>query len=150
MIIDRYTKIVLTIIAGCLLWICAMGAGSSVAAQPSTLDMSALKGTVPVIIVGTGTMDRTGKVAIQFTGPGAQRTDPTIPVTLPYSTAKPLPVGLPYTSMNPMPSQLFYTPHAPLPVEIAAVRKTGEWEPIRARVEDAPVRTKPGGGGDRR
>ena len=148
MIVDRYTKAVLTVIAGCLLWMCAMGAGGPVAAQPSSLDLSNFKGAVqPVVIVGTGTMDRTGKVDVRFVGQGsALRTDPTVPVTLPYTPAKPLPVGLPYSASSPMPSQLFYTAAAPLPVEVSAVKKTGEWEPIRTRVEDAPVRAKPGGG----
>jgi len=136
MIVDRYTKTVLTVIAGCLLWMCAMGAGRPVAAQQSSIGVPAFKGTVqPVILVGTGTMDRTGKVDVYFTGQSSTaRTDPTVPVTLPYTAAR------------PMPSQLFYTAAAPLPVEVAAVKKTGEWEPIRARVEDAPVRTRPGGG----
>jgi hypothetical protein len=63
------------------------------------------------------------------------RTDPTIPVTLPYTPA------------NPIPARLMNLPDAPLSVEISAVRKTGEWEPIRVRVEDAPPKPKPGGGG---
>ena len=134
--IDRYTKAVLTVIAGCLLWICAMGAGRPVAAQPSTLDMSLFKGIVqPVVLVGTGTMDRTGTIDVNFNGRGsAQRTDPTLAVQLPYTDLKPLPVSLPYTTV------------APIPVEITAVKKTGVWEPIRASVEDAPTRSKPGGG----
>ena len=135
MIVDRYTKAVLTVIAGCLLWLCAMSGGGAVAAQHS-IEVPVFKGAVqPVVVVGTGTMDRTGRVDVYFTGPGSTaRTDPTVPVTLPYTSAK------------PMPSQLFYTAAAPLPVEVAAVKKTGEWEPIRAHVEDAPVRTRPGGG----
>lgn len=146
MSVDRYTKAVLTVIAGCLLWMCAMGAGGPVAAQPSALDISPFRGSVqPVVIVGTGTMDRTGRVDVTFIS-GGQRTDPTVPVTLPYSSARPLPVGLPYTASNPIPSQLFYTATSPLPVEIDAVKKTGQWEPIRVHVEDAPVRTRPGGG----
>ena len=134
--IDRYTKLVLTVIAGCLLWICAMGAGRPLAAQSSTMDIATFKGAVqPVVIVGTGTMDRTGKVMVNFNGTGAaQRTDPTLSVVLPYTAAKPLSVSLPYTS------------EVPIPVEINAVKKIGEWEPIRARVEDAPVKTRPGGG----
>ena len=136
MIIDRYTRAVLTIIAGCLLWICAMGAGSSLAAQPAaSLRMS--NATVqPVVIVGTGTLDQQGTVTVNFIRQpdGPARTDPTVPVALPYTPAK------------PMPSQLFYTPEAPLPVQITAVKKTGEWEPIRAKVEEAPVKPKPGGG----
>jgi len=134
--IDRYTKCVLTVIAGCLLWMCAMGAGRPVAAQPTALDIAPFKGAVqPVVIVGTGTMDRTGKVAVNFNGSGAaQRTDPTLQVQLPYTTLKPLPVSLPYST------------DTPIPVEISAVRKAGEWEPIRAKVEDAPVKPRPGGG----
>jgi hypothetical protein len=134
--IDRYTKTVLTVIAGCLLWMCAMGTGSPVAAQPSTLDMAPFKDVVqPVVIVGTGTMDRTGRIAVNFHGSGRdQRTDPTLKVELPYTVLKPLPASLSYTTASP------------IPVEISAVKKTGEWEPIRARVEDAPVRPRPGGG----
>jgi hypothetical protein len=137
MIIDRYTKLVLTVIAGCLLWICAMGAGRPIEAQSATMDIAALKGAVqPVVIVGTGSMDRAGNVLVAFNGSGpGQRTDPTLQVRLPYTGINPLPVSLPYTSA------------VPIPVEIAAVRKTGEWEPIRARVEDAPTRKTPGGGG---
>jgi hypothetical protein len=134
MTIDRYTKCVLTVIAGCLLWICVMGAGASVAAQPRfTIPKAAVQ---PVVIVGTGTLDQEGTVTINFTQQvrAKAQTDPTIPVSLPYSTAKPLPVDLPYTTS------------APMPIEISAVRKIGEWEPLRARVEDAPTRKLPGGG----
>jgi hypothetical protein len=134
MVIDRYTKGVLTVIAGCLLWICVMGAGRTVSAQGSTIDILPFKNSVqPVIVVGTGSMDQTGRIAVNFVGPQERRrTDPTVPVTLPYSEA------------NPLPSRLFYTPKAPMPVEISAVRKTGEWEPMRVAVEDAPLRRKPG------
>jgi hypothetical protein len=146
MTIDRYTKGVLTVIAACLLWICAMGAGRPIAAQPATADLSTFKpGVQPVVIVGTGSMDQDGNIAVKLLAEGGRRrTDPSIAVTLPYTPARPLPVGLPYTAASPMPSQLFYTPAAPLPVEIAAVKKTGEWQPLRAEVEDAPVRKTPG------
>jgi hypothetical protein len=146
--VDRYTKGVLTVIAGCLLWICAMGVGGVAQAQQTTRDLSTFPERVqPVVIVGTGSMDVQGKIVLNFTQQGGvQRTDPTVPVQLPYTAARPLPVGLPYTAASPMPSQLFYTSAVPLPVEIAAVKKTGEWEPIRAKVEDAPAKPKPGGG----
>jgi hypothetical protein len=139
MIVDRYTKAVLTVIAGCLVWICAMGAGVPVGAQPRPLrlDNIAVQGTVqPVILVGTGTLDSRGALTIAYPRhqDGRDRTDPTLPVTLPYSDA------------NPMPAQLFYSGAAPLPVEITAVKKVGEWEPLRAKVEDAPAKPKPGGG----
>ncbi|HYT73719.1 MAG TPA: hypothetical protein VEL79_03125 [Vicinamibacterales bacterium] len=135
--IDRYTKGVLTVIAGCLLWLCATTLGPAVSAQ--TAGMRQLNGPVqPVVIVGTGTMDQQGVATVNFerpAGAGNPRTDPTLPVRLPY------------TRYNPMPSEMFYTSAAPLPIEIAAVKKTGDWEPIRAHVEDAPARNKPGGGG---
>jgi len=146
MIVDRYTKAVLTVIAACLLWICAMGAPGAAHAQQRTREAGPWSDRVqPVVIVGTGTLDAQGKVVINFTQQGSvQRTDPTLPVQLPYSAAKPLPVSLPYTASSPMPSQLFYTAASPLPVEITAVKKTGEWEPLRAHVEDAPTKKTPG------
>jgi hypothetical protein len=146
MSVDRYTKAVLTVIAGCLVWICAMGAAPRIAAQQATMGIA---GPVqPVVVVGTGSLDRAGRVVVNFTQQGGvQRTDPTLPVQLPYTPATPLPVGLPYNASSPMPAQLFYTKVEPLPVEIAAVKKAGEWEPIRASVEDAPAKVKPGGGG---
>lgn len=139
MVTDRYTKAVLTVIAGCLLWICAMAAGIHVGAQPRPfrLDNAAVQATVqPVVLVGTGTLDSRGALTIAYARQpdGRERTDPTIAVTLPYS------------AVNPIPSQLFYTGAAPLPVEISAVKKVGEWEPLRAKVEDAPAKPKPGGG----
>ena len=133
---DRYTKAVLTVIAGCLLWICAMGAGGAVQAQQTIREAGPWSDRVqPVVIVGTGSMDAEGKIVINFTRQnGRQRTDPTVPVALPYSAS------------SPMPSQLFYTSAAPLPIEIAAVKKTGEWEPLRAKVEDNPTKPRPGVG----
>ena len=140
MIIDRYTKAVLTVIAACLLWMCAMGTAVSVFAQRSDLTTREAGGwsehAQPVIVVGTGSMDDRGRITINMThreGSSAH-TDLT------------LPVALPYTSDNPLPTQLTYSPHRPLPVEIASVKKTGDWDPLRASVEDAPVRYKPGGG----
>jgi hypothetical protein len=148
--VDRYTKAVLTVIAGCLLWICAMGAGQSVAAQPAAFGTIPKASVQPVVIVGTGTLDQQGTVTVNFVQQGgARRTDPTLPVQLPYSPAKPLPVSLPYTPAAPMPARLTNTPDAPVPVEISAVKKAGDWEPIRTRVEDAPARSKPGGGAER-
>jgi hypothetical protein len=143
MIIDRYTKAVLTVIAGCLLWMCAMSLAPVASAQMAGMRGIPNASVQPVVIVGTGTLDQHGSVSIEFertsTGP---KTNPTIPVSAP----KPLAVELPYTRSNPMPSELSYTPASPLAVEIAAVRKTGEWEPLRARVEDAATRPRPGGG----
>src|SRR5260370_3709262 len=134
MIVDRYTKAVLTVIAGCLLWLCAMGAGPSLSAQRASAITNAVQ---PVVIVGTGTLDQQGTVVVHYvrTPDGRTRTDPTIPVTLPYSEA------------NPIPTKVMNVPDVPLAVQISSVRKPGDWEPIRVRVEDAPAKPKPGGGG---
>jgi len=142
MSVDRYTKAVLTIIAGCVLWLCAIGTPAGVAAQ----QIPYLQGSgaaVPVVVVGTGTMRRDGSVTIAFRN---DRTDPTLPVTLPYSAASPLPVALPYTPGNPLPAHLTYTTDAPLPVEVSSVRTGTSWSPLRVSVEDAPLKRKPGGG----
>ena len=134
--VDRYTKAVLTVIAGCLLWICAMGIGPSLSAQPRTTIAHEVQ---PVLIVGSGTLDQQGHLIVHYVRQpdGRSRTDPTIPVSLPY------------TPTSPLPAKLMNSPEAPLAVEIAAVKKTGEWEPIRAKVEDAPAKPRPGGGDQR-
>jgi hypothetical protein len=131
---DRYTKAVLTVIAGCLLWICAMGAGPSLAAQPGA-SLAMTNATVqPVVVVGAGTLSQDGTVVVRYVKQpdGKLRTDPTLPVKLPYSAAEPLPVGLPYTVA------------APLPVEITALWKSADWDPLRVRVEPAGLSAKPG------
>jgi hypothetical protein len=143
--IDRYTKAVLTVIAGCLLWICAMGVGPRLEAQQRTMT---IPGPVqPVVIVGTGSMDRTGKIDVTFSQDGGKRTEPTVPVWMPYTPVKPLPVSLSYTTTNPLPMEVINMGGAPIPVELSVVRKTADWEPIRVRVEDAPAKARPGGGG---
>ena len=140
--IDRYTKAVLTVIAGCLLWICAMGAGVSLTAQRTSVQTMPNATVQPVVIVGTGTLDQRGTVTVNFTQQG--RTDPTLAVQLPYTASNPLPASLPYTTAKPLPTQLPYNATSPLAIEIAAVKKTGDWEPVRVRVEDAPTKSRPG------
>ena len=148
MMIDRYTKGVLTVIAACLLWLCAMQAPGTAAAQQTTREIGPWSQRVqPVVLVGVGAMDSAGKVVVYFTPHnGAQWTDPTVPVQLPYSPEHPLPVGLPYTTSNPLPTHLTFVAGSPMPVEITGVRRSGEWEPVRVEVEPTPGRGKPGGG----
>jgi len=131
MIVDRYTKGVLTVIAGCLLWMCAMWAPGTVQAQQGARELAGVLHAQPVVLVGTGTMDQQGKIVIYYSPHnGVQWTDPTVPV----HAASPLPVSLPYTRSDA------------LPVEIDGVKKTSEWDPIRTRVEPDAGRPKPGGG----
>jgi hypothetical protein len=144
--IDRYTKCVLTVIAACLMWLCLMSSGSPLAAQPGSRTF-ANANVQPVILVGTGTLDQAGNVTVNFVQSGSRAgTDPTVPVSLPFTAARPLPVSLPYTAASPRPASLAYSAAAPLSVEIASVRKSGEWQPLRVSVEDAPVRRIPGNG----
>jgi len=148
--VDRYTKAVLTVIAGCLLWICAMGAGPSVAAQSAVMEKIRHSSIQPVFIVGTGSVDQEGTVTVNFVRDrdhsGPPHTDPTLPIQLPYTAAKPLPVSLPYTAEKPLPSFVLNGGDAPLPIEITGVKKPGGWDPLRVHVEDAPAKPRPGGG----
>jgi hypothetical protein len=151
MTIDRYTKGVLTVIAACLLWLCAMQAPGTALAQQTAREIGPWSQHVqPVVLVGVGAMNHDGKVVVYFTPHnGVQWTDPTVPVQLPYSPDHPLPVGLPYSPSNPLPTHLALVTGPAMPVEITAVRKSGDWEPFRVEVEPAPGRGKPGGGGNR-
>ena len=148
--VDRYTKAVLTVIAGCLLWICAMGAGPSLSAQSAAVEKIRHSSIQPVLIVGTGTVDQEGTVTVNFVRDrdhsGPPRTDPTLPIQLPYTKEKPLPVSLPYTAEKPMPSVVLNPDDVPVPMEIMGVRKPGGWDPLRVRVEDTPAKPRPGGG----
>ena len=111
-----------------------MGAGPSLAAQPGA-SLAMTNATIqPVVVVGTGTLSQDGTVVVRYVKQpdGKLRTDPTLPVKLPYTAAEPLPVGLPYTVA------------APLPVEITALWKSADWDPIRVRVEPAGLSAKPG------
>ena len=127
--VDRYTKFVLTIIAGCLLWICAAGLPASVHAQQNTALQIGNSPALPVVIVGTGALRRDGVVTVNYHG---NITDPTLAVTLPYSLTDPIPAHLPYSAA------------APLPVEVSSVRQGPTWSPLRVTVDDAPTRSKPG------
>ena len=129
---DPYTKTVLTVIAGCLLWLCAMQTGRPLAAQQApTLEKAAPQ---PVVIVGWGTLDEQGRVAVtmQQTRTG-RRSDPNLPVTLMSVPAAPIDVRLSYTDKEPM------------PVGLTKIRPVGEWEPIRSAAEPEPTRPRPGG-----
>src|SRR5258708_21824990 len=123
MLVDRYTKVVLTVIAGCLLWLCAMGAGPSLSAQRASAITNAVQ---PVVIVGTGTLDQQGTVVVHYvrTPDGRTRTDPTIPVTLPYSEA------------NPIPTKAMNLPDVPLALEISSLTQPRDSEPTRVRGDD--------------
>jgi hypothetical protein len=129
---DAYTRTVLTVIAGCLLWLCALQTGRPLAAQqPLTLEKVAPQ---PVVIVGWGTLDEHGRVAVAMERDRAgRRSDPNLPVKLVSVPAAPIDVRLNYTDKEPM------------PVGVTRIKPVGEWEPIRSAAEPEPTRPRPGG-----
>jgi hypothetical protein len=130
---DAYTRTVLTVIAGCLLWLCALQTGRPLAAQQTlTLEKVAPQ---PVVIVGWGTLDEQGKVSVAMERDRAavRRSDPNLPVKLVSVPAAPIDVRLNYTDKEPM------------PVGVTRIKPVGEWEPIRSAAEPEPTRPKPGG-----
>ena len=107
---DRYTKAVLTIIAGALLYIGAMLSGQPASAQgqgPTSGSATQMMDgrPQPVVIVGWATPER----------------------PLPVTVEQPLSVTLRSTS-------------EPLPVTIAGVRAGGDWDELRVKVEQPLTR----------
>jgi hypothetical protein len=141
---DAYTRTVLTVIAVCLLWLCAMNAGRPLAAQPAQ-QLSATA-PQPVVVVGWGTLDEQGRATIATVQDGSvRRTDPNLPVKLVAVPAAPLAVRLPYTDHSPLPVRLDYTDKSPMPVGVTRIKPAAEWEPIRSAAEPEPTRPRPGG-----
>ena len=145
--IDRYTKLVLTVIAACLLWMCVMSTGRAVQAQQLPAASPSVAGwppgAQPVVIVGWGNADSRGQYTVRFmTQGGVRRTDESIPVR----SERPIPVTLPYSTETPIPARIVPSGDTPLPVQISSIRKSHDsWEPIRTQVEPAPTRGTPGG-----
>jgi hypothetical protein len=136
---DTYTKVVLTVIAGCLLWLCAMNTGRPLGAQQN-LQLGA--GTAqPVVIVGWGTIDDKGTASVTMDRTG-RRSDPNLLVKL---VSQPVDVKLVGVPAAPIDVRLNYTDLAPLPVGVTRIKPAGDWEPIRQRAEPEPTRPRPGG-----
>jgi hypothetical protein len=134
MLNDIYTKVVLTFIALCLAWLCAMTTDWPLHAQ-SKPPMVASGPAQPVVIVGWGTVDAEGRVTLARTSDRANpTTDPNIPVKV---------IGYPVPT-RPVEVRLDYSDTRPMPVGITQIRPTGEWAPIRSSVEGEPVRPRPG------
>jgi hypothetical protein len=125
---DAYTKLLLTVIALCLIWLCAMTARPALAQH--TLEAT----PQPVVIVGWGTFDAKGRTSVTMLQDrtGTRTSDPNIPVKLIEVPAGPIDVRLDYSDARPM------------PVAVTSIKRRGEWEPIRSAVEPEPVRSRPG------
>ena len=138
---DAYTKAVLTVIAACLVWLCAMSAGRPLSAQqPMQLGTTTVQ---PVVVVGWGTFDEHGRTSVSMIdGRSGRQSDPNLPVKLVAVPAGPLDVRLP---RGPVDVRLNYTDQSPMPVGITRIKPAAEWEPIRNAAEPEPTRSKPGG-----
>jgi len=102
---DRYTKAVLTIIAGALLYIGVMLSGQPASAQggstPGSPGMVMDARPQPVVVVGWATPER----------------------------------SLPVTVEQPLAVTLRGTQDQPLPVAITGIRAGAQWDEIRVKVE---------------
>ena len=136
--VDRYTKAVLTVIAGGVLYLCLMVSGLPVSAQGLVAPkiLSQMK-PQPVVIVGWGSVRADGEIFLNTVKDqnGTVHTDMVLPVKVMQKPKEPVAVTMEYT------------PEHPLPVGITAVKPGPDWEPIRTKVEPAPLQSKPGGGG---
>lgn len=120
---DTYTKVVLTIIAACLLWLCAMSAGQPLKAQP--LQYSALPAQ-PVVVVGWGRLNpgAPGGIEIAWSDPGRKISEASVQVR-------------PATDPKFDPLRVRVEMPTPLPVSIDAIRKSraGAWDAVRTAAE---------------
>jgi hypothetical protein len=144
---DRYTKAILTVIAGCLLWQCLMMSARPVAAQQQQQSRSNLAPGVladrvqPVVIVGWGEMNTQGHVAVSLKRlpNGSLITNPDVPVKLHYTSDNPMPVS------SSQPVRLSYTPDNPLPVGVTLIKRTTDyWDAIATQVMRQPPTRMPG------
>ena len=149
MSIDRYTKAVLTVIAGALLYICAMLSGRPVSAQimaPAGASLLQQTKPQPVVVVGWGSVRDDGQIFLSTvkSPTGAVQSDPTLHVRIQQPAQQPIPVTLGVTPQQPLPVALGVTPQQPLPVAVTAIKAVSDWEPVRTKAEPQPGQAMPG------
>ena len=117
--VDRYTKTLLTIIAGALVYIAAMLSGEQAQAQSNAGEVS----TRPqrVVVVGWDVQPRALPVAIE-------------------STTRPLPVAVQPPS-QPLAVTLSGPPPQPWPVTLTGIRAGNDWDEIRVRAQQRTTST---------
>ena len=145
--IDRYTKAVLTIIAGALVYIGAMLSGQPASAQdlaagPPRVGQAATP--QPVVVVGWGTMRRDGQVVVDTVQDGSGiRVNAPLPVAVQATLQRPLPVVV-QQGPRPLAVTLGVTRQQPLPVEVTGIKAGADWDPIPTKVEPQPLGRYPG------
>ena len=119
--IDWYTKAVLTVIAGCLLWLCATSAAQPVKAQ--ALQYSALPAQ-PVVVVGWGRLNPavTGGIEIAWADERRKISEAAVPIR---SAAD--------RKFDPLRVRVEMT--TPLPVSLESVKKGADWDALRTAAE---------------
>lgn len=129
---DTYTKAVLTVIALCLLYVCAMQSGAPLVAQGARNIMNPLPAQ-PVIVVGYGHLDPNapGGVAIAWMDERKGIGDRTVPVRVIEAPAE---------------AHVVVDRAPQISVSLDSVRKGPQWDPIRTAVERQPAQARPGGG----
>jgi Ni,Fe-hydrogenase III small subunit len=146
---DRYTKAVLTVIAGALLYIGAMLSGQPASAQtmaPASQAFVDERQPQPVVIVGWGTVRSDGKVFVNTVRDvgGFSRTDATLPVAVQATRQQPLPVSIQQTAGQPLAVSLGVTTQRPLPVAVHGLKIGADWDPVRTKVDNQPLTRFPG------
>ena len=137
MTMDRYTRIVLTVIAGTLLYIALMLSGRAVlsqAATPSARGLLQQAGAQPVVIVGWGSIRSDGQLTITTVkeGGGLMRTDPTLQVKVSQLPEQPVAVTLGATREHPV------------PVGITGIKAGADWDPIAMKPVAQVLQKTPG------
>ena len=149
--IDRYTKAVLTIIAGALLYIAAMLSGQPASAQ------SLAPAAQAFVEPGRAAAGRrssagarcapTARCSSTPSGTSAASPGPTprLPVALQATRQQPLPVSIQQPGGQPLPVSLGVTTQRPLPVAITSIKPGGtDWEQIRVKVDPQAPTPRPG------
>jgi len=144
---DHYTKAVLTIIAGALVYIGAMLSGQPASAQSLTAaPQTFFQQSKPqaVVVVGWGSVRSDGQVLLTTVRDpaGGTRTDSTLPVAIQATRQQPVPVSI-QPGAQPLSVSLGVTPQRPLPVGITAIKAGADWDEIHAKV-DQPLTRLPG------
>jgi hypothetical protein len=127
---DLYTKLVLSVIAACLLWLCAISSGQPLQAQP--VQYSPLPAQ-PVVVVGWGRLNPSapGGVEIAWSDQGRRISEPAVPIR-PAADPK----------LDPL--RVRVELRTPLPVSVESVKKSGPWDAIRTAAEPDPGSRVPG------
>ncbi len=144
---DAYTKAVLTVIAGALVYIGAMLSGQPASAQTmAAAPQTFFQASKPqaVVVVGWGSVRSDGQVLLHTVRDpaGGTRTDSTLPVAVQATREKPVPVSI-QPGPQPLPVSLGVTAQQPLPVGLTAIKAGADWDAINAKV-DQPLTRLPG------